>query len=181
MTLIEIITQALTVLNRSTDAQSMEDWKGKLTIFANDGTKDLANELQLTMTDTVTVEDRQIALNKLTHSCVKVVSVSQNGTELTFVLAPDSAHVSVPATGEVQVKYRYIPNAMADDIDTPGIPEHLHHLLVPYVVFREHMTADPTMQRRADIFFEMYDRGKREAKHTNGEYDTYRFRNTGWF
>ena len=181
MTLISIITDALATIGRSTNQQSMEAWRQKFTIFANDGSRDLAEYLQLRRTDTITATDGQIDVNDLPMQCVKVVKVSSGGSELTFTTGPDSDHITVGANGEVQVEYRYIPKPMENDIDTPGIPEYLHHLIVPYVVFREHMTAEPKMQRRADLFYQTYDAGRIAARKTYGEYDTYKLINTGWF
>ena len=181
MTLISIITDALTTMGRSTDAQSMEAWKNKLTIFANDGAKDVAKFLQLRDTETITATDNQIDINDLSKTCVKVCSVKQNGSELDFNQGDSFDHINVGTDGEVSVEYRYLPPEMKEDIDKPGIPEYLHDLLVPYVVFREHQTADPTMQRRSDSFWQTYYRGLMDAKRNQGENNTYQLKNTGWF
>jgi hypothetical protein len=181
MTLVSIITNALATIGRSTDAQSMDAWKQKFTIFANDGAKDLAHYLQLRRTDTITATDNQIDINDLPFDCEKVVSVKQNGSDLSFTRGNASNKINVGVNGDVEVEYRYLPKDMADDIDQPGIPEHLHHLIIPYVVFKEHMTADPNTQRRADMYWQDYDKGRRDAKKTYGEEDTYKIYNAGWF
>ena len=181
MTLISIITDALATIGRSTDAQSMEAWKQKFTIFANDGARDLAQYLQLRRTDTITASDNQIDVNDLPNVCLKVLSVKQGSSELSFVMGNSRETINVGVDGDVDVEYRYVPKDMADDIDQPGIPENLHHLIVPYVVFREHMTADPSTQRRSDLFWQVYDQGRHEAKKTYGEEDTYKIYNAGWF
>ena len=181
MTLISIITQALTTMGRSTDAQSMEAWKDKLTIFANDGAKDIAKFLQLRQTETIAAEDQQIDINDLSNTCIKVCAVKQAGSDLDFNQGSDSDHINVGTEGDVAVEYRYLPPDMAEDIDEPGIPAYLHHLLIPYVVYREHMTADPTMQRRSDLFWQTYYQGLMDAKKNQGEVNTYQLKNTGWF
>jgi len=181
MTLISIITQALTTMGRSTDAQSMEAWKDKLTIFANDGAKDIAEFLQLRKTETITATDNQIDINDLSNTCIKVCKVSVAGSELDFTQGTDNDHIIVGTDGDVTVEYRYLPSEMAEDIDEPGIPTYLHHLLIPYVVYREHMTADPTMQRRSDLFWQTYWQGLISAKKNQGEVNTYQIRNAGWF
>jgi len=181
MTLISIISQALTTMGRSTDAQSMEAWKDKLTIFANDGAKDVAKYLQLRKTETITAVDQKIDVNDLSCTCIKVCKVKQGGSELDFNQSGDYEHIDVGTDGDVDVEYRYLPAEMAEDIDEPGIPAHLHHLLIPYVVYREHMTADPTMQRRSDLFWQTYWQGLMNAKKNQGEVNTYKLRNTGWF
>ena len=181
MTLTSIITDALAMIGRSTDQQSMEAWRQKFTIFANDGARELAEYLQLRRTDTVTAVGGQFDVSDLPMECVKVVNVSRNGTDLTFTTGPNSSRITVGSDGDIQVEYRYLPKKMENDIDTPGIPEHLHHLIVPYVAFREHMTAEPKMQRRAEMFYQIYDSGRTEAKKTYGEHNTYKLINTGWF
>lgn len=181
MTLVSIISQALVTMGRSTDAQSMEAWKDKLTIFANDGAKDMAEYLQLRETEPLTATDNQIDINDLTKTCIKICNVKQGDNELEFNQGKDSEHVDVGVDGEVTVEYRYLPPDMAEDIDEPGVPAYLHHLLVPYVVFREHMTADPSMQRRSDMFYQTYINGLQDAKKTHGETNTYKIKNAGWF
>lgn len=180
MTLVNIITQALTELGRTTDAQQMEAWKDKFTVFVNDGMRDIAEYLELRKTDTVTAAAGKISVSDLSDACVKVVSVTQNGSEIPFNMGNTSNEIEVPGEGVMQVEYRYIPHDLRNNTDKPGIPEHLHHLLVSYVVYREHMTADPTMQRRSNAFYQMYETGKRQAKKNLGEADTYSIYNVGW-
>lgn len=180
MTLVNIITQALVELGMTTDAQQMDEWKQKFAMFANDGMRDLAEYLELRRTDTVTVPDGLFRVSGLEHTCLKVVGVTQNGASLPFHTGRTSDEILVDGTGEMQVEYRYVPNEIKNNTDQPGIPPYLHHLLVSYVVYREHLTADPTMQRRADAFFRMYETGKRKARKTLGEENTYQFLNVGW-
>lgn len=181
MTLISIITNALATIGRSTDAQSMEAWKQKFTIFANDGARDIAVKLNLRKTDTVTAVDHQIDISDLSAECVKIVSVKQGDSELTFNMGPDSRHVDVGVDGDVDVEYRYLPPKMEDDIDQPGIPDQYHDMIVTYVVYKEHMTADPTMQRRMDAYYQDYMTAISAARKTLGEDDTYKIYNAGWF
>lgn len=180
MTLVNIITQALIELGRTTDAQQMEAWKQKFTVFANDGMRDLAEYLELRKTDTVTAGDGRISVSDLSNACVKVVGVTQNGADIPFNMGRTSNEIEVSGSGEMQVEYRYIPNDIKNNTDQPGIPVHLHPLLVSYIVYREHLTADPTMQRRANAFYQIYESGKRQARKTLGEADIYSIYNVGW-
>lgn len=180
MTLVNILTRALVELGRKTDAQSMEAWREKLTLFANDGAADLAEYLNLKRVDTVQAVDGQVALSDLERGCRKVVSVSQNGANVTVTEAQDSKHVNVGTNGEVQVTYRYIPKDMENDIDEPDVPEALHRLIVTYVVYRDHLCLDPSMQGRATAIQTMYERGKLNARKKYGESDIYSIYNTEW-
>lgn len=180
MTLLEILSQSLSELGRTTDAQQMETWRGKFTPFVNAGMRDLAQYLQLRRTDNVEAVDGTIFVKDLPHPCLKVLSVNQDGKALGFYLDAFSDRISVDRSGEMEIEYRYMPKDVVNDTDIPGIPEYLHHLLVTYVVYREHLTADPNMQRRANGFYQMYETEKRELRKTLGEQDTYNIINTGW-
>lgn len=177
MTLANIIRRALIELSRGTDAQSTEAWREKLTMFANDAVQDLCEHLELRKEIKSTVTDGALTVPE---RCLKIVDVRRDGRSLVFNQSPDSKAVSVAEDGEVDVEYRYAPAELKDDIDTPDIPEHLHRLIVSYVVYREHLTADPSMQRRSDAFYQLYESEKRKARKNMGEADTFRIYNTGW-
>ena len=180
MTLANIIRRALIELGRSTDAQATEAWREKLTMFANDAVQDLCEYLELRRVDTVEAKDGKFLLSDLTHGCLKVIDVQQNGGAVSFTQSDASASVDVSSDGEISVEYRYAPMEMKNDVDTPEVPEYLHRLIVSYVVFREHLTADPTMQRRSDAFYQLYETGKRAARKDLGETNTFKIYNTGW-
>jgi len=173
MTLVNILTRALVELGRKTDAQSMDAWREKLTIFANDGCADLAEYLNLKRTDTVTATDGIVKLSDLERGCRKIVSASQNGSSLSVTETNDSKTINVGSSGEVQVTYRYIPKDMENDIDSPDVPEALHRLIVTYVVYRDHLSLDPSMQGRATAILQVYERGRMNARKKYGESDIY--------
>ena len=180
MTLETIIRRALIELGRGVDAQSTEAWSERFTMFANDAVQDLAEYLELRRTDTVEVEWTTLPLSLLERPCLKVLSVKKAGTDVIFTQGASSEEIMVGTNGTLTVEYRYAPKEMANRIDEPDVPENLHPLIVSYAVYREHLTADPTMQRRADAFYQLYETGKRKARKTLGETDTYAFKNTGW-
>lgn len=180
MTLLNIITRSLVELGRTTDEQSISAWREKLTIFANDGIDDLAEHIDARRTDKIEAENGAFLLSKLPRSCLKIVSVKKNGSDIEFTLAANSKEVQVDAEGEIEVEYRFSPKELQNDTDVPDIPEHLHKLVVSYCVYREHMTADPTMQRRSDAFYRLYEEGKRKARKNRGETDAFALINTGW-
>lgn len=181
MTLVDIITRALLGLGRLSDAQSMNAWKAKLLIYANDCVADLAEYLDLVRTDTVTAAGGEFKLNDLSRGCRKIVRVTQNGKELAATETRDSNTIGVNANdGEIEVTYRYFPKEMEDDIDVPDLPVGLHRLIVPYVVYSEYRTLDPSMQGRANAFKTDYERGKMNARKKYGESDTYNIYNWEW-
>lgn len=180
MTLISIITQALIVLNRTTDAQSMEAWKDKFTMFANDGCADIAEYMNLKKSEEVEITDGVLHADQLTEDCQKIISVKQNGSDVSFTLGDMTGDVKIGTSGKVTVEYRYLPAPMSNDIDEPAIPKQLHPLLVPYIAHCEHMTADPTTQRRSDAFYQKYLQGLKQAKRNLGEEDTYKITGVQW-
>lgn len=179
MTLVDIITRALVELGRNTDAQSTGAWKDKLTLFANEGMEDLADYLDIKRTDTVTAVDGRIDLKDLSRRCNKVISASK-GTKAVTVTESVTGFVAVSDSGEMNVTYRYLPDELKNDTDVPDIPEWLHPLLVTYVVYRDHLTLDPSQQARANVFGQMYERGKLNARKKLGESDVYSIYNYGW-
>lgn len=177
MTLSEILSQTLTELNRTTDAQQVEAWRGRIVPYINEGMRDLARYLQLRRTDTVTATDKTINVSDLPHACIKVVSVTQDSRDIGFRLSSFSDRISVDTDGEMQVEYRYIPTDIKNDTDVPGIPQALHRMLVTYAAYRENLANDP---RRADGYRQMYEIDKRFLRKTMGEEDTYNIINVGW-
>lgn len=180
MTLVDIITRALSGLGRLSDAQSMSAWKQKMLIYANDCIADLAEYLDLKRTDTVTAADGEFKLSDLQRGCRKIVKVEKDGKMLSVTESDDSKTIGVSEDGEIKVTYRYFPKEMEDDIDVPDIPEGLHRLIVTYVIYCEHRSLDPSMQGRATAFKNDYERGKMNARKKYGEGDTYNIYNWEW-
>lgn len=159
MTLNDIITSALAQLDRGHDAQTLDVWRGKFTGFANDGQYDLANSLKLRRTDTVTVTDGEATLPR---ECIKFIEVVQGNKRYSRIKdCPD---------GEAEITYRYSPKKMANTTDQPDIPEHMHGLIVTYVVARERASGDVTTQRGANIYMQLYEAGKTSLRPNRDEY-----------
>ena len=177
MTLGSIISASLAQLGRTTDAQQHAKWRSKFTQLINEGLIDIAEHLKLRRTDTLEVIDGEINVEDLPHECTKLLSVSKGGAELKFSRGSETAKLKVPAEGEVQVGYRYIPKALSSDSDVPGLPERLHSLLVTYVCAREFQSYDENNQRRSNPYYAQYRQAKERARHTYGEPETYAFTN----
>lgn len=177
MTLNEIIVSALEQLDRKSDPQNIAVWKGRMTRFANDAVVDLAQHLKLKRADTAMVENGELDTDELPEECVKVLSVWRDGRRLpVHSYAGNTVLVNCP-DGEVKVIYRWIPKLMTNDTDEPALPESTHGLIVSYVIGRERATSDPSMQRGGNIYFELYNEGKRNLRPHLGERDNYELRN----
>jgi len=177
MTLSDIIVSALEQLDRKPDPQNIAVWKGRMTRFANDAVMDLAHWLKLKRVDVAVVEGGMLDTATLPEQCVKVLSVWRNGRPFEVRSEAGSIVLVDCPDGEVKVIYRWIPRPMTNDTDVPAIPEHAHGLIVSYVVGRERATSDPSMQRGGNIYFELYNEGKRNLRPHLGERDNYELRN----
>ena len=177
MTLSDIIVSALEQLDRKPDPQNIAVWKGRMTRFANDAVMDLAHHLKLKRVDVAVVEGGMLDTATLPEQCVRVLSVWRDGRRV-LIHSYDGSLVGVNCPdGDVNVVYRWVPKPMTNDTDVPAIPEHAHGLIVSYVVGRERATSDPSMQRGGNIYFELYNEGKRNLRPHLGERDNYELRN----
>lgn len=181
MTLNDIIISALAQLDRDHSSQTMDVWRAKMTRFANEAVLDLAGYAALRRTDQAQVTDGVVDVNTLPKQCVKVISLWRNGKKVPFVTGPATNEISPSCEdGSIKVLYRWLPGEMSSPTDVPELPEWCHGLIVTYCVARERSTADPSMQRGANVFFELYQDGKRRLRRNLGEPDTYKIINKGW-
>ena len=155
----EIIASAMEQLGR--DTQMLDAYAGKFTTYANDAILDLAEKYKPVRTDTVAVVDGAIDTATLPRQCLKILKITQNGTELAFTAGSTSEKISLGASGNVEVTYRYAPKLLTSKTDVPELPLYMHNLIVTYVVGRERASTDASNQRGANIFFEIYEAAKR--------------------
>ena len=178
MTLNDIIVAALAQLNRGHDSQTVEIWRDKFTRYANEAVLDLANVLELRRTDTLSVKDGIADISKLPRCCVKVLSMWHGIERVPFITGPSHTHVRPLFGGEeLSVVYRYLPRDMASPSDVPELPDYCHGMIVTYVVARERASADPSMQRGADIYLALYAAAKRRLRPSLGEENLYKIEN----
>jgi len=177
VTLGEIIASALAQLDRKPTSQNIAVWRDRMIRFANDAVVDLAHHMKLKRADVAVVENGELDTGKLPEPCVKVLSVWRNGRPFEVLSEAGSTVLVNCPDGEVKVIYRWIPREMTNDTETPAVPVHTHGLIVSYVIGRERATSDPSMQRGGNIYFEMYNEGKRKLHPHLGERDNYEIRN----
>lgn len=177
MTLNDIIVSALAQLNRGHDSQTVDIWRDKLIGFVNDAAQDLGKVLGLRRSDALNVVNGEIDVSQLPRSCYRVLSITQNGIQVSFDQGSATGKLKVLADGAVTVEYRYMPRPLSSPTDIPELPEHVHPLIATYVVARERGSQDPTMQRGANVYFEMYQAGKEGLRKHLGEQSAYTFKN----
>ena len=177
MTLQELLTAALQQLDRSTDAQTLETWRDKLTRYLNDAIVDLAGELRPRRTETAQVSGRRRDLTLLERPCIKVLALRQDGRRLPFYYGACTASLHVPGgtDGPAEITYQYMPLMLAADTDVPELPERCHGALVTYAVARERAAGDATAA--AQTGFALYHQMRRALRANCGELDSYRIEN----
>lgn len=164
MTLNDITAAALTELGRGHDARSVDTYRRKFMHYANDALCDLAACFSLVRTEKHRVQGSTVDLMSLARPCMKVLSVTQDGFPVRFEYLAASNFICIRGTGNVDISYRYVPKRLALPSDVPEIPEHLHGLIVMYVVGRERMSGDASSQHGADAYLGLYETEKQRIR-----------------
>lgn len=176
MTLSEILSEALNQLGNSTDAQVKDTYKEQHTAYANDAQHDLARFIHQYRTDTLSIVDGVLDLSALPKECVKVSSVKKSSTSYSFTAGDDRTKINISGltAGEVSVTYEYAPDDIVYDQDVPDLPSAMHKLIPVYIAARENMGKDIP---RATALFEIYEKGKRQARSNVGGSDSFKIIN----
>ena len=181
MTLNDIILGALAQLDRGQDEETVSIWWNKLARFANDGIADLAMQIKPRRKENVTLSGglagtAQFNTALLARRCVKVLAIRENGLELAFSRAKETGFVRIPDASPgagVELEYRFLPDEISEAADVPELPELCHALIITYTVARERASGDVNLQRGGNIYFQMYENGKKGLKRHLGENGVY--------
>lgn len=176
MTLNDIIVAALAQLDRGHDAQSLDTWRDKFTRFANEAVLDLCGQYQPRRTEDIKIEKGLFNVALLSHECIKVYAIEQGGKPLRFS-GMDTGMLAVGGSGAAQATYRFVPAILTSPTDVPEVPGWMHGLIVCYVVARERAAGDVGLQRGGNVYFQMYEAGKRGIRPHLGDTDSYRIVN----
>ena len=181
MTLNDILVAALMQLDRGHDAQTLDIWRDKLTRFANDAVAELAAAVKPQRYENVSLEKDVFLLSDLSRNCVKILAVKKNGKKAGFLAEPAMGRVILSPTAEkasqAEVLYQFAPQELSSPTDVPELPEHCHPLIVTYVVGRERASGDPSAQRGANVYFQMFHTGKNALRSHLGDAENYRILN----
>lgn len=173
MTLNDIIVAALTELDRSHDAQTLDIWRSKFTRYVNDCIQDLALYTKPEAVEKAQLTAGMLDANALEHGCLRVMSIEQNGKALPFTTHGFGMYLAAALNpdGEVAVRYRMAPPTVSSPTDEPMLPAEWHQLIVYYVVGRERAAGDASTQRGGNIYFQMYQDGKKQLSLPRGTND----------
>lgn len=173
---------ALQQMKRGRDQQTIDNYRAAYTQYANMAQQDLAKAFPIYRTDTVELEEGGFDVSLLPRWCTKIISVRQK-KPLMFLLAEETGLISCwdkkgKAEGEVQVRYRCLPNPVENSTDIPELPEQLHQCIVSYVVACDRSEGDASTQGGASVYFQMYNEQKRNLMRGGlGAPETYKIEN----
>lgn len=182
MTLGEIITNAVNHLEYG-DYDAFYD---KFVIYANSAISIIANDIKLTRTDTVTLHPCNVGSSMssfdinsdLQKDCTKIISVSQNGTPVSFKAGSSFSEILVDAADMVEVKYRYIPDNIRNADDVPDIPSLFHPIIYLFIVHCHYNTRSSSSDYDRTKWLQEFNAEKhRRIKLNYGVPETYRFKN----
>ena len=174
LSLEQIIANALKQIGHSSDAQKTSEWNDQFMNYANEAQLDLARHARKKRTEDLVVTDGMILRTSFARELLKVSSVKSGSTSYGFT-AEDPAAISITGldAGTVSVTYEYAPEDMKDGQEFPDIPESLHAAIPLYISYRYYMTKDESQQRRAIMFFDAYERMKKNYSGNLGGSDQY--------
>lgn len=161
MTLNEIIVGALQQLRRGNDSQTIDDYRGRFTQYANMAQQDLARDFPVFRTDTVTLTNGAFDVNALPRWCTKLMEIRAGGKPARFDMDNETGKIWVEADGDIEVTYRYLPNPLENPTDSPELPLQLHQCIVSYVVASDKAEGDAATQGSASLYYQVYNEQKR--------------------
>ena len=164
MTLNDIIISALVQLDRGHDDATVEAYRNRLTRYANDAQDDLAQCLGLTKTEIVPAPGGVLDLNVLQRPCLRIEKIIQRGGSVPFRTGEQPDHILLPYATVAMVTYRYQLKPLVNATDVSELREHLHPLIVTYVVGRERMGGDTATQDGGSIYLSMYNAAKAKLR-----------------
>lgn len=176
MTLNDILVAALAQLDRGHDAQTLDIFRDRLTCYANDAQSDLARALRLTRTEDIRPSNGIVELSELSRDCLKVVRAEQLGHEVRFIQG-SSGEIALPYNELAKITYRFEPKPLSSPTDVSELPEHVHGLIVSYVVGRERMSGDVSTQKGSNMYLSMYEAAKAKLRPGVGAHESYELRN----
>ena len=134
MTLNDILTAALAQLDRGHDAQTLENYRVRLTQYANDAQRELADALGLFRTDKVRTSAGIVDTSLLPRRVKRIERVVQLGRAVPFRCGDRTNTLLLPYDTAAEITYRYEPRTLNDNSDRSDLDDGLLGLVVNYVV-----------------------------------------------
>ena len=123
MTLNDILTAALAQLDRGHDAQTLENYRVRLTQYANDAQRELADALGLFRTDKVRTSAGIVDTSLLPRRVKRIERVVQLGRAVPFRCGDRTNTLLLPYDTAAEITYRYEPRTLNDNSDRSDLDE----------------------------------------------------------
>lgn len=159
MTLNDIISSSLTMLERGADAQTIDHYRAQFTKYANDAVFELARRFKQQRRETVALMDGTFDVAQLSRECLRVTQVLVDGKPVLYRQNPWGSGVfRVAASGaeEAEVHYRFVPRDMESSTDVPELPAYMHRLIPYYVAACQRCGGDPDTQGTSSAHFALF-------------------------
>ena len=152
MTLNDIISTSLVMLERGTDAHTIDHYRAQFTKYANDAVEEIIQRIKQERKERLTKwhdaenpdnrkkgvlrDDNTFSVDTLERGCLRVTAVCADGKPVFYQQDPDGSGEFTLATkaDAVDVYYRFFPKPMSSSTDQPELPEHMHSVIPYYVV-----------------------------------------------
>ncbi len=177
MTLNDILTAALAQLDRGHDAQTLESYRVRLTQYANDAQRELADALGLFRTDKVRTSAGIVDTSLLPRRVKRIERVVQLGRAVPFRCGDRTNTLLLPYDTAAEITYRYEPRTLNDNSDRSDLDDGLLGLVVNYVVGRERLGGDVSTQSGGNIYLAMFEAGKAKLRGYIRDDDSFRIVN----
>jgi len=158
MTLLDMEKLALLQMGEDTDAAALAEYGTVLCAYINEAYMDICrNKKQKYAEEVLSFTDARAALDGLTRDVVTVLNVqSEDSVAMSFEVLADKLFLNGGEDGDYTVCYLYLPTRLADDTDTPDVPEQDCHLMADYATYRALALGNPARQKRAEFFLMRY-------------------------
>jgi hypothetical protein len=170
MTLNEIITKSLAIMERSTDSESLSMYRAQMTVYANDAVRKIAERYKGAKTETLTLTNGTFDISALTRQPTKIISVISGDKPVWFYQKTEGTGVftceGLPnGAATVDVTYRFVPKMLIGNNDVPELPLYTHDIIPYYVVACERASAgDGDTQAAASVYFQLWNAGLANVK-----------------
>ena len=194
MTFSEIIKMALAHLEYGTDDDSVAAFNERFMIYANDAVRMIAEDLKMSRTIDVTLEDgvlvpdfdalREAYGDEATKT--EEVFVMKGNCKVLLPFVQANAYNEIRVFGcepdaAVKLTYRYVPTYVTDGDSVPMIPAPFHPIIYLYIVHCHHNTRSTSTDYDRTKWLQMFNQQrKRIMKQAYGALDTYQIKNKPW-
>lgn len=138
-----------------------------MALYVNDGyMKIMLEKYKSWVEENVAVVGGAVSWNSLTRPPLSVLYIEQDGASLTHTMREDSRTIDIPDAedGTVTIRYRYRPQKLVSDSDTPRLPEWAHTALADWATYKWLFGGNQSKQARAQAFRIAFEEKFRDLK-----------------